>query len=222
MKSPIFFVTGTDTDVGKTFVSSLLTVKWKAAYWKPIQTGIESDEGDTIAVKRMCHALGYEEDFVGPKYAMKKPLSPLEAMEYEPEINIKISDFKVPVACPTSKPLIVEGAGGVCVPITKELQTTVDLIKFLIESTGRVVKILVVGRSGLGTLNHTLLTVEHLQAKGLGDFILGCILSGKKNDGNAEILGRYGIDVLAQVDYCNTNEDIREALDVIPKIESLL
>lgn len=222
MKAPIFFVTGTDTDVGKTFVSSLLAVKWKAAYWKPIQTGIECDEGDTVAVQRICHTLGYEEDFVGPRYTMKKPLSPLEAMDYEPEINIKISDFKVPIAWPASKPLIMEGAGGVCVPITKNLQTTIDLIKFFIESTGRTVKILVVGRSGLGTLNHTLLTVEHLKAKGLGDFILGCILSGKKNDGNAEILRRYNVDVIAQVDYCATNQDIRAALDSIPEIESLL
>lgn len=60
---------------------------------------------------------------------MKKPLSPLKSMDYESEINIEISDFKVPIAWTASKPSIVEGAGGACVPISRDLQTTVDLIK---------------------------------------------------------------------------------------------
>lgn len=222
MTAPVFFLTGTDTDVGKTFVSSLLTVKWKGQYWKPIQTGIETDSGDTDTVVRMCKVLGYQNEFASPRYEMKKPLCPLEAMDFEPEIDIQLSDFEIPKVYIPNVPLILEGAGGICVPITKELQTTVDLIKSLINSVGRTFKIVIVARSGLGTLNHTLLTVEHLKAHGLQDFILGCILNGKKNRGNAEILEKFGINVLAQIDHCETKEDIREALNEIPQLEFVL
>lgn len=222
MTAPVLFVTGTDTDVGKTFVSSLLTVKWKAQYWKPIQTGIETDSGDTNTVVQMCKTLGYQNEFASPRYEMKEPLCPLEAMDFEPGIDIKLSDFEIPKVYSPNIPLILEGAGGICVPITKELQTTVDLIKSLINSVERTFKIVIVARSGLGTLNHTLLTVEHLKAYGLQDFILGCILNGKKNTGNAEILEKYGINVLAQIDHCETQEDIREALSEIPQLEFIL
>ncbi|QLG72275.1 hypothetical protein HG535_0C06300 [Zygotorulaspora mrakii] len=221
MSAPVFFVTGTDTDAGKTFVSALLTMRWRAQYWKPIQTGIEDDCGDTATVKKMCETHGYSSEYAAPKFELMKPLCPLEAMEYEPHIDVKLSDFEVPDLYNPERPLIVEGAGGVCVPITKKLETTVDLMKFFINSTKRTFKIVLVARSGLGTLNHTLMTIEHLKLVGLQNFVLGCVLSGKKNEGNSRILRRFGVKILAEIDHCETKNDVQRALAQIPNLEAL-
>ncbi|CAR23076.1 dethiobiotin synthase [Lachancea thermotolerans CBS 6340] len=217
MSSPIIFVTGTDTDVGKTFVSALLVQKWEANYWKPVQTGLESDVGDTATIEQLCAGQRHEPHIFEPRYALQKPLSPLAAMEYEPTVDIQLSDFHIP-GQNTDCPLVIEGAGGVYVPLTKELHITTDLIKHLIGSTNRPVKIVVVGRSGLGTLNHMLLTLEHLCAANLENHILGCILNGKRNPGNVKVLQRYGRRIIAEVDHCSTDEDFVTALDGIPNL----
>ena len=135
-QQPIVFVTGTDTDVGKTFVSTLLVHKWKASYWKPVQTGIESDQGDSETLKKFeAAASTWQPRIFTPTYELQKPLSPLQAMEYEPEVDIKLLDFVAPEEWGAEDPLVVEGAGGVCVPITRKLEITTDLIKHLIETS---------------------------------------------------------------------------------------
>lgn len=111
-QQPIVFVTGTDTDVGKTFVSTLLVHKWKAAYWKPVQTGIESDQGDSETLKNFKIAAStWQPPIFTPTYALQKPLSPLQAMEYEPNVDIRLLDFVVPEEWSAENPLVVEGAG---------------------------------------------------------------------------------------------------------------
>ncbi|SCU85156.1 LAME_0D00320g1_1 [Lachancea meyersii CBS 8951] len=220
MSSPIVFVTGTDTDIGKTFTSALLVQKWKANYWKPVQTGLESDPGDTKTVEEFSARREHTPHLFSPRYALQKPLCPLDAMRFEPEFDIQLSDFVIPEER-HDQPLVVEGAGGIYVPITKKLEITTDLIKRLQETTDRAIKIVVVARSGLGTLNHTLLTLEHLSRAGLGNHIAGCILSGPKNEGNANTLKLYGANVLAEVGHCYTVEDIEAAIAGIPDLATI-
>ena len=155
-KAPLIFVTGTDTDVGKTFISALLVQKWMANYWKPIQTGLDEDQGDTVSMQELCSRSEHVPIYFPPRHIFQKPLSPLEAMNYEPEHEVLISDFSSPDEDMTT-PLVAEGAGGVYVPLTKKLEVTSHLIKHLVKVSSRPVKIVVVARSGLGTLNHTLL-----------------------------------------------------------------
>lgn len=215
MPQPIIFVTGTDTDVGKTFVSTLLVHKWKANYWKPVQTGIETDEGDSMTISKAGCTSSWRPQIFSPRYELLKPLSPYKAMDYEPEVDIKITDFAIPTGS-ESAPLVVEGAGGVFVPLTKSLEIMTDLIKYLVKSNpDRPVKIVVVARSALGTLNHTLLTIDHLKNKGLCDHILGVVLNGDPNVDNTQVLRDYGVNILAEVENSSSPAD---ALHFIPPL----
>lgn len=216
MVQPIIFVTGTDTDVGKTFVSTLLAYRWKANYWKPVQTGIESDTADCTTVSKAGIVSSWQPKIFVPTHEMLKPLSPYKAMDYEPEVNINLSDFKIPEGSENA-PLIVEGAGGVLVPVTRKLETMTDLMRHISKTYGRPFKIVVVTRSGLGTLNHTLLTTKYLHSQGLGDNLLGIIVNGKSNKENVQVFQDFGIEVMAEVE---PSESPAAALDYIPPLEN--
>ncbi|KAH3900782.1 dethiobiotin synthase SCDLUD_003788 [Saccharomycodes ludwigii] len=95
MLKTVIFVTGTDTDIGKTFVSNLLVHKWKANYWKPVQTGVESDEGDTTTIQTN-KLTNWDPTLFIPRYSLQKPLSPYQAMEFEPDTQIELNDFILP------------------------------------------------------------------------------------------------------------------------------
>lgn len=193
-----FFVTGTDTGIGKTLVSLGLCLKLKADYWKPIQTGPEKD-------------LDFIQQFLPTSqthksvYSLKEPLSPNQAAQKE-QVSIDLNKIKKP----ESRFLIVEGAGGVFVPLNKT-QTQIDLI------TQLQLPAIVVARSGLGTLNHTLLTIEVLKNKNIQ--IKGIILSGPphplnkrdlENWSNAPIL--LELPRLAQI----TKQEILKAFQSFP------
>ncbi|ENN96064.1 dethiobiotin synthase [Methanocaldococcus villosus KIN24-T80] len=171
----MIFITGTDTGVGKTYVSSILAKNLKkmginVGYLKPIETG---GREDTILLKNV---LKTDDDInlMNP-INLKLPLSPNIAFEVE-NYNISLDEIKEKIknAYKTLKErhdfLIVEGAGGVCVPI-KENFLMSDLIKFL------NLPAIIVSRPNLGTINHTLLTVEHLRNKGIEikGIIINCI-----------------------------------------------
>ncbi|SCU85416.1 LAMI_0C11188g1_1 [Lachancea mirantina] len=218
MKQPIFFVTGTDTDVGKTFISSLLVGKWKANYWKPVQTGVECDTADSETIFQTLKQEIWKPKIWPPRYELLKPLSPYEAMKYEPAIDIKLSDFEIPEKSGL-RPLVVEGAGGVAVPITKNRETTVDLIHELISKCDRPFFIIVVARSNLGTLNHTFLTLDYLRSGGLGEKVLGVIMNGEHNPGNLQVMKEFGVNILATVDY---HKSLSKALLEIPLLDQVL
>ncbi|WP_353271354.1 dethiobiotin synthase [Wolbachia endosymbiont (group A) of Alloplasta piceator] len=174
------FITGTDTDVGKTTISSWLCLHTGYSYFKPIQTGsilgTDSHQISSLTNTNVC-----KENFV-----YKEPLSPHLAASLE---NGSIDINKIDL--PKVHNLIIEGAGGVLVPIN---QTTlmVDLIKKLAIPT-----ILVV-RSTVGTINHTLLSLEVLRDRNIP--ILGVILNGLPNQDNLEAIEFYGrVQVLASV-----------------------
>lgn len=172
------FVTGTDTNVGKTVVSAILTLGLKAKYWKPIQSGADPIT-DTDWIKEITHLP--ESYFLSEVYRTRAPLSPHLSAELE-GINIDIDTINLPndVKC---KHLIVEGAGGIMVPLNKQY-FMLDLIrKFHIP-------VLIVARSTLGTINHTLLTIERLRESQIP--ILGVILNGPKNADNRKSIEHFG------------------------------
>lgn len=146
------FITGTDTGVGKTTVTRYLCNLWKADYFKPIQTGLEKDS-DQMS----------KDTFIHPEvYHFKAPLSPHAAAAKEgKEIDLQ------KIHLPQTDRLIVEGAGGVLVPLN-ETHLMIDLIKHL------GLPVIIVSRNQLGTINHTLLTLQVLSSVQ----VLGVILSG--------------------------------------------
>ena len=173
------FVTGTDTGIGKTFVAACLVRAWNAAYWKPVQTGIDDDPGgDSATVHRLVDR--QDGPVYAPRYALGAPLSPAAAAALE-AVRITLDDFEPP---PDGRPLVVEGAGGVLVPLTHE-HLLIDLIARL------GLPVVVVARSTLGTINHTLLTLEALRARRLP--VAGVILNGPPDAGKGarpEAVGR--------------------------------
>lgn len=171
------FVTGTDTGIGKTLVSACLVARWGAAYWKPAQTGISTDTADRDTVATLA-ALSAER--IHPsRHVFAAPLS-VEAAATLEHATVRLSDFTLPQ---TSLPLVVEGAGGVLVPIAPGV-LMVDLMARL------ALPAVLVARTSLGTINHTLLSLEAMRARGVR--VAGVIFSGKPDVGNAEAIARHG------------------------------
>ena len=171
-----YFLTGTDTDVGKTITAAWLMLKLDAAYWKPIQVG-RHEESDEQVVRRLT---GFpDEAFAPSSYVLPDPVSPHYAAE-RCGAHIDMDEFKLPSY---EEPLIVEGAGGVLVPLN-ENALMVDLMVQL------ALPVILVARTGLGTINHTLLSLEALRSRNLE--ITGVILNGDLQPHNAEAIETYG------------------------------
>ncbi len=198
-RRPGLFVTGTDTGIGKTVVSACLVRRYGAEYWKPVQTGLAEDEGDSQTVA--CLAGAAPERIHPPRYALQAPLSP-EAAAAPEGVSIALADFDLP---PGDAPIVVEGAGGVLVPLGGGA-LMVDLIARL------GLPALLVARTALGTINHTLLSVEALRARGLA--VAGVVMVGPGGAANAEAITRIGrVAVLARIDTVpELNQDAVEAL----------
>ena len=183
-----FFLTGTDTEVGKTVICAWLMVHYQYHYWKPIQSGMDSP--DTKAIQKIT---GFDNSFFfPPAYELQQPLSPHESAKRD-GIKIELANFLLPRQ---ETKVIVEGAGGILVPIN-EKHFIVDIIKKL------KLPILLVARSGLGTINHTLLTVSELKKRNLP--LLGIILNGKRNQSNREAIEKYsGVSVVSELEPLKT------------------
>ena len=186
------FVTGTDTGVGKTVVSAMLLQRYArdlpVRYWKPIQTGIERDD-DTATVTALAGSLARSPVVAGVR--LPRPLSPhLSARRAGQAIDL---DALEAIAGQQSRDerFIVEGAGGVLVPVT-ETALMADFIARL------GLPAVVVARTTLGTINHTLLTVEALRARGLE--VAGVVMNGSPNRDNREAIAKFGhVDVLGEI-----------------------
>lgn len=167
-----YFVTGIDTDSGKTIVSAVLTEKLKADYWKPVQAGRPTDS-DTIK------SLISEELIVHPEgVILEAPMSPHAAAELE-EIKILSDNFMVPE---TKNTLIIEGAGGLMVPINNQ-EMVIELAKRF------KTKVILVSRNYLGSINHTLLSAKHLLNEGYD--VAGIIFNDEPNQASEEIILSY-------------------------------
>ena len=185
MRSPLqFVVCGTDTDVGKTVVSALLVQGLGAHYWKPVQSGLEGG-GDTGRVQQL---LGLPPERVWPEvYRLTAPVSPHWAAERD-GLTIDPARLALPA---WDGPLVVETAGGLLVPLRRDwLQ--IDQI------AAWGLPVLLVARSGLGTLNHTLLSLEALERRSIP--VLGLVLNGDPHPDNPRTLAALGgVPVLAEL-----------------------
>lgn len=181
------FITGTDTDVGKSVVSAILVQALHAYYWKPVQSGL-AENTDTQTVKHLTNLP--DPYFLSETYRLHAPLSPHASAKLE-NIDIRMDAFHIPKYSEEHH-LIVEGAGGICVPLN-HTYLVVDLIQYL------SLPVIIVARSTLGTINHTLLSIHYLKQKGIP--ILGVVLNGPKNPSNAEAICFYGkVPILFEIE----------------------
>ncbi len=173
-----FFITGTDTGIGKTVLSALLVAALDGTYWKPIQTG--AIEGtDRESVRRWAEV---PEERLAPEcYLFDPPVSPHLAAR-EAGVVISLDDIKFP-AGPEDVLWIVEGAGGVMVPLNDRIFMR-DLMRHL------RLPVIIAARSGLGTINHTLLTLAALRDADIS--IHGVVLIGVENHENHRAVEQYG------------------------------
>lgn len=178
------FVAGTDTGVGKTVVASALLGRWRQAahvrYWKPVQTGIEADD-DTATALALAGLPAERALHAGVR--LPRPLSPhLSASLAGTAVSVP-SLLELAAQHATSERWIVEGAGGVLVPLD-ERNLMIDLIAML------GMPVVIAARTGLGTINHTLLTIEALRGRAIA--IAGVVLVGPPNDDNRVAIETYG------------------------------
>ncbi len=179
-----FFITGISTEVGKTIASAVITEALQADYWKPIQAG-DLEYSDTHKVEE--YISNNKTKVHSNSYALQTPMSPHAAAAID-GIEIKVKDIKKPV---TKNHLVIEGAGGVLVPLNDK-ETILDLIK-------KEYKIIVVSRHYLGSINHTLLTINALINKGLK--VCGIVFSGNENKTTESIIEKMsGIPIIGRID----------------------
>ncbi len=194
------FITGISTDVGKTVTSAIVVEALEADYWKPIQAG-DLNLSDTHKVKSQIS--NPKSHFFPNSYALNTPASPHLAAEID-GITIDLKQIQEPV---TENHLVIEGAGGIFVPLN-ENETIIDLIQ-------PEYKIIVVSRHYLGSINHTLLTIEAIQNRGFE--VAGIIFSGSENKSTESlILNKTGIKCIGRIDeepYFDQNV-IREYADL--------
>ncbi len=199
-----FIITGTDTGIGKTVFAAGLTGALKAAYWKPVQSGLE-DETDTEAVTRLNN--GGDVEIIVEAYRLVTPCSPHEAARID-GVSIEPERLELPQS---ERPLVVEGAGGALVPYTDDILAADIFARWGLPA-------IVVARTMLGTISHTLLTLEALRARGVR--IAGVAFVGEEEPvaqaaierlGKAPILGR--LPVLDRLDSKTLQQAFAESFD---------
>jgi dethiobiotin synthetase len=197
------FITGISTDVGKTIASAIIVEALEADYWKPIQAG-DLHHSDTHKVKSQIS--NPKSVFFENSYALNTPASPHLAAAID---NLSI-DIKKIIEPKTDNHLVIEGAGGLFVPLN-DTDCVIDLIK-------PDYKVIIVSRHYLGSINHTLLTIEALQSRNLN--IAGIIFSGDENKATEEIiLKKTKINFIGRINqepYFDKNV-IREYADIFRK-----
>ncbi len=178
-----YVVTGIGTDVGKTVVSALLCEALGANYWKPVQTGA-SDQTDRARVQSL---VSRDVHFFPEVYSLDQPISPHAAAALE-GVYIEPAKLDIPVS---RRPLIIEGAGGVHVPLN-DRQTFLDLLQVW------DISVIIVSKNYLGSINHTLMTIEVLQQRGIP--IAGLVFNGSSTPLSERVIASYSkVPVLGYV-----------------------
>jgi len=178
------FITGIGTDVGKTIVSAIVVEALKADYWKPVQAG-ELEFSDSDKIRSLIS--NDRSRILESSYALKTPMSPHAAAAID-GITIELDKIIIP---DTLNNIVIEGAGGLLVPLN-EKDTILDIIE-------NDYKIIVVSRHYLGSINHTLLTIETLRNKGFE--ISGIIFSGIENETTENIIEKLSeVLILGRID----------------------
>ncbi len=179
-----FFVTGISTNVGKTIASAIIVEALEADYWKPVQAG-DLDISDSDKIRRL---ISNRKSVIHPEaYRLEYAASPHDSAQRE-GITISLNEIKEPS---TKNHIVIEGAGGLHVPLN-DSDTIADLIK-------PEYKVVVVANNYLGSINHTLLTIEALRNRNAD--IAGIIFSGESNEASEHIiLSKSGIKLLGKIE----------------------
>lgn len=189
-------ITGTDTDVGKTVFAAMMMlalaeVENGAAYWKPVQCGIEGGV-DTKTVQKLTGLP--DENFFPEAYVFSEALSPHRAAEID-GVEVDIDALEIP---DWGGPLLIEGAGGLNVPLTR---TTLNIDLF--EMWG--LPVILCARTGLGTINHTLLSVEALKSRNIP--VHGIAFIGPENPDNIRTIADFtGVRVLGRLPWLDKTD----------------
>ncbi len=179
-----FFITGIGTEVGKTVVAAIVTQAMEADYWKPVQAG-DLDHSDTHKIKKLVSS--EKTYYHNNAYALKTPMSPHAAADID-GIKLEVKKMKRPR---TENDLVIEGAGGLLVPLN-DRETILDLI----EKQDRVV---LVSRHYLGSINHTLLSIEALKSRGIEK--IGVIFSGDEHPTTEAAIKKIGkVKIIGRID----------------------
>lgn len=181
-----YIIAGIGTEIGKTFISSILTEALQADYWKPIQSGA-LDFTDTDTVRSL---ISNDKTVFHPEiYRLNQPMSPHAAAAID-GIEIELSKFELPQ---TNNHLIIELAGGIMVPLN-DRETNLDLIKKL------NIPVILISKNYLGSINHTLLSVEILKLNNIP--IKGLIFNGEQNKSSESFILNYTkVELLGRVDF---------------------
>ena len=175
MERKIYFVTAIGTDSGKTVVSAILTEALKADYWKPVQSGTVDIDRETV--QRLVS--NTKSIFHPERYLLKTPVSPHAAARID-GVEIDLEDFRLPQ---TDNHLVIEGAGGVLVPLNDKGDMVIDLaLKFDAE-------VVLVSNIYLGSINHTLLTINELKRRGVK--VKGIVFNGIPNPETEKYILEY-------------------------------
>ena len=178
-----YFISGTDTGVGKTLIAAILVNKLHGIYYKPIQCGLDDNlNKDSDIIDNICkRKIIFQET-----YFFKNALSPNIAAKFE-EREVRMKSFEKILKSKTKKKFIIEGAGGLNVPIN-ESKTMIDLIKFF------NLPVILVCRTSLGTINHTLLSINLLKERRIK--FKGLVFSGKKEPQTIATIKKFGKIIL--------------------------
>ena len=202
------FVTSIDTNIGKTVCSSILCAGLGYDYWKPVQCG-DLDFSDSMKVKSYSPLTKVHAE----SFQLNAPMSPHEAAKLE-NMDISINDFKLP----KSEEIIIEGAGGVMVPLNYKGNMIVELAS-LFEA-----KVIIVFKNYLGSINHTLLTIDKVKSVGLD--ILGLLVVGDEVTSSERIIeDATQMNIIARipiVDRVNQKWVKEQGLKVKNKIDKFL
>jgi len=175
MHNKPLFVTGIGTDIGKTLISAILVEKLQCDYWKPVQSG-ELENSDTMKVQRLVS--NTTSVFHPESYRLTQPYSPHKSATLD---GIEIDEKSI-IAPKTENQLLIEGAGGLMVPLNNHA-LVIDLIKQL------NAEVVLVSQNYLGSINHTLLSIEALKQRKIP--IKGIIFNGEENTSTEDYITAY-------------------------------
>lgn len=199
-----YVISGIGTGVGKTVVSAIVSEALKATYWKPIQAG-DLDNSDSIKIERLTSNV----QVIPEIFQLSEPMSPHAAAEID-GVNIAITNFNLPKV---DTNFVIEGAGGILVPINNSGLTYADVFKFW------QIPIIIVSRHYLGSINHSLLTAEVLKNREIK--IAGWLFVGEENKATESIIiQNSGVKMIARIPEVEqvTREFIAEQAAKISKL----
>ena len=197
-----YFITAIDTDVGKTIISAIVVKALGATYWKPIQCG-DLVFSDTMKVESLVENV----TTFSEAYALEFPLSPHESARLS-DVKVNMEKFSLP----KERPIVVEGAGGLMVPLNDQGDLVIDIAKKI------DAQIIVVIKNYLGSINHSLLTIDYLKRNNYN--IKGLVINGESTPSSERIIEKIsGCKILFRTPFCeNVNSAFIEEQAEIARV----